>query len=329
MKGSYIGWPAGQQGRRSAHMQARPVSQTPSFSLAFDPRHGEPIPVAEAVSRVTARNGSAFTFQGTNSYIVGGGTLAVVDPGPDDDDHLRALLAAIGGRPVSHLFVTHTHADHSPLARRLREATGALIVGAAAHHAARDLHIGEVNPLDAAADRDHVPDTALGHGDAVDGDGWRIETIATPGHTANHLAFALKGHGTVFTGDHVMGWATSIVAPPDGAMADYMASLDVMAARADTDRLYLPGHGGPVENPAAFVRGLKAHRRMRERAILERLRAGEETIPAMVAQIYRDTDPRLHGAAALSVLAHLEDMVARGLAATEGPPSIEGRFKPA
>lgn len=308
--------------------QAGPLSQTPSFSLEFDPQHGKAVAVADGVLRVTANNPSAFTFHGTNSYLIGRGALAVVDPGPDDDNHLAALLAAIDRRPVSHIFVTHTHADHSPLARRLREQTGAMIVGASVHRSARDLHIGEVNPLDAAADRDHVPDRTLHHGDVVDGDGWQIETIATPGHAANHLAFAATGTGIVFSGDHVMGWATTIVAPPDGAMSDYMASLDVLAARGDQDRLYLPGHGGVVGNPGAFVRGLKAHRKMRERAILERLRAGDETIAAMVAQIYRDTDPRLHGAAGLSVLAHLEDMVARGVAKTDGPPSITGQFRP-
>lgn len=281
------------------------------------------------VARITANNPSAFTFRGTNSYLIGAETLAVIDPGPDDPEHLQALLRAIDGRPVSHIVITHTHADHSPLSRKLRDLTGAAIVGAAVHHAARDLHIGEINPLDAAADREHVPDRTLKHGETVEGDGWRLETIATPGHAANHLAFALSGTGTVFTGDHIMGWATSIVAPPDGAMSDYMASLDAMARRGDTDRLYLPGHGGAIDNPAPFVRGLKTHRKMRERAILERLRAGDRTIPAMVANIYRDTDPRLHGAAGLSVLAHLEDMVARGLVRTDGPPAIGGDFEPA
>lgn len=305
-----------------------PVSDTPPFKLSFEPRHGEAVPVADGVMRVTANNPSAFTFHGTNSYVIGTETLAIIDPGPDDDSHLDALLAAIGGRPVSHIVITHTHMDHSPLSRRLRDQAGGKIVGAAAHHAARDLHIGEINPLDAAADRDHVPDLVLAHGEAIDGDGWRLETIATPGHTANHLAFGLTGTGLVFSGDHVMGWATSIVAPPDGAMSDYMASLEMLLARGEDDRTYLPGHGGRIERPAAFVRGLRAHRKMRERAILERLRAGDRTIAAMVAQIYRETDPRLHGAAGLSVLAHLEDMVARGLAITDGPPSIDGRFEP-
>jgi glyoxylase-like metal-dependent hydrolase (beta-lactamase superfamily II) len=161
----------------------------------------------------------------------------------------------------------------------------------------------------------------------IDGDGWAIRAIHTPGHAANHAVFALDGAGQLFSGDHVMAWSTTIVAPPGGAMSDYMASLDKLIVRDDAR--HLPGHGGPVETPAAFMRGLKGHRKMRERAILERLRGGDRTIPEMVAAIYRDTDPRLHGAAGLSVLAHLEDLVARGLAAAEGELAIDGVFRPA
>ncbi|TIT91367.1 MAG: MBL fold metallo-hydrolase, partial [Mesorhizobium sp.] len=159
------------------------------------------------------------------------------------------------------------------------------------------------------------------------GDGWAIRTVLTPGHTANHAAFALEGTGILFSADHVMAWATSIVAPPDGAMADYMKSLDRLIER--DDRLLLPGHGGPVTAPRSFMRGLKSHRKMREQAILERILSGDRTIKEMVAAIYRDTDPRLHGAAGLSVLAHLEDLVARGLVASEGDPAIDGIFRPA
>lgn len=285
------------------------------------------MPVAPGVVRVTAPNRSAFTFHGTNSYLVGDDVLALIDPGPADDSHLDALMAAIGGRPVSHVVVTHTHLDHSALAPAIVEWTGARIVGAARHHAARDLYIGEINPLDAAADKNYRPDRALAHGETIDGPAWCLEAIATPGHAANHLCFALQGTGVVFSGDHVMAWATPVVAPPDGAMGDYMASLDVLLTRED--QLYLPGHGGPVREPAAFVRGLKTHRKLRERAIIERLRNGDRAIPAIVAAIYRDTDPRLHGAAALSVLAHLEDLVSRGVVATDGPPAIDGRFAPA
>ncbi|WP_421913899.1 MBL fold metallo-hydrolase [Mesorhizobium sp.] len=297
------------------------------FDARFDPSYGAGVVVAPGVLRITAPNPSPFTFHGTNSYIVGQDTLAVIDPGPDDDAHFRTLLDAIGGRPVSHILVSHTHRDHSPLAARLKEHTGALVLAEGSHRPARPLRIGEINPLDASADTDFVPDIALPDGTLVDGDGWSLRTVLTPGHTANHAAFALEGTGILFSADHVMAWATSIVAPPDGAMADYMASLDRLIER--DDRLLLPGHGGPVTAPRSFMRGLKTHRKMRERAILERIRGGDRTIKDMVKAIYRDTDPRLHGAAGLSVLAHLEDLVARGLVDTEGAPAIDGTFTPA
>jgi glyoxylase-like metal-dependent hydrolase (beta-lactamase superfamily II) len=296
------------------------------FDLSFEPAHERPVSVADGVVRVTANNPGPFTFHGTNSYIVGKKRLAVIDPGPDDDAHLAALIAAIGDRPVSHIFVSHTHRDHSPLAARLQQATGAPVLAEGPHRPARPLRIGEVNPLDASADTNFQPDIRLADGEAVDGGEWRLAAILTPGHAANHAAFALDRTGILFSADHVMAWSTSIVAPPDGALADYMASLDKLLTRRD--RIFLPGHGGPVVRPGQFMRGLKAHRKMRERAILERLAAGDRTIPDMVEQIYRDTDPRLHGAAALSVLAHLEDLVARGIVATSGDPSIDARYEP-
>ncbi|MDX8445991.1 MBL fold metallo-hydrolase [Mesorhizobium captivum] len=296
------------------------------FDTRFDPAYGQSVAVAPDVLRITARNPSPFTFHGTNSYLVGRDTLAVIDPGPDDDQHLETLLTAIGGQPVSHIFVSHTHRDHSPLAARLKERTGATVLAEGPHRPARPLRIGEVNPLDASADLGFAPDVALAEGSLIHGDGWAIRTVLTPGHTANHAAFALEGTGVLFSADHVMAWATSIVAPPDGAMADYMKSLDRLIERGD--RLLLPGHGGPVTAPRMFMRGLKTHRKMRERAILERIRSGDRRIQDMVAAIYRDTDPRLHGAAGLSVLAHLEDLVARGLVATGGDPAIDGIFTP-
>ncbi|RWK23415.1 MAG: MBL fold metallo-hydrolase [Mesorhizobium sp.] len=299
---------------------------TLEFDTRFDPAYGKAVTVAPDVQRITARNPSPFTFHGTNSYLVGVDTLAVIDPGPDDDTHLETLLAAIGGRPVSHIFVSHTHRDHSPLAARLKALTGATVLAEGPHRPARRLRIGEINPLDASADLGFVPDVALADGSLAQGDGWAIRAVLTPGHTANHAAFTLEGTGILFSADHVMAWATSIVAPPDGAMADYMKSLDRLIERGD--RLLLPGHGGPVTAPRSFMRGLKTHRKMRERAILERIRGGDRTIKDMVAAIYRDTDPRLHGAAGLSVLAHLEDLVARGLVATEGDPAIDGIFRP-
>lgn len=300
---------------------------TLEFDTRFEPRYGEAVEVAPGVQRLTVKNPSPFTFHGTNSYIVGGkGALAVIDPGPDNADHLDTLLRAIDGRPVSHIFVSHTHRDHSPLAARLAERTGAPIAAEGPHRAARPLASGENNPLDASADTEFRPDIALADGALVEGEGWALRAIHTPGHTANHCAFALEGTGITFSADHVMAWSTTIVAPPDGAMADYMASLDRLIERRD--RVFLPGHGGPVGKPGHFMRGLKAHRKMRERAILERLRIGDRTIPQIVAAIYRDTDPRLHGAAALSVLAHLEDLVAKGQASCEGSPSLEAVFQP-
>ena len=296
------------------------------FDTSFDPAYGHGVTVAPDVLRVTAKNPSPFTFHGTNSYIVGSDTLAVIDPGPDDDAHFQTLLEMIANRPVSHIFVSHTHRDHSPLAARLKARTGAPVLAEGPHRPARPLRIGEINPLDASADTAFVPDIALADDALVEGDGWAIRTVLTPGHTANHAAFALEGTGILFSADHVMAWATSIVAPPDGAMADYMTSLDRLIARGD--RLLLPGHGGPVTAPRSFMRGLKTHRKMRERAILERIRGGDRTIPDMVKAIYRDTDPRMHGAAGLSVLAHLEDLVARGLVSTAGDAAIDGVFVP-
>lgn len=295
------------------------------FDTKFDPAYGTGVPVHPGVVRLTVNNPSAFTFYGTNSYIVGDRSLAVIDPGPEDDSHFDALLRVIDARPVSHILITHTHKDHSPLAMRLKAATGAPILAEGPHRPARPLRLGELNPLDASADYDLEIDHLLADGEILDGDGWSLETVFTPGHTANHLCFGLVGTGVLFSADHVMAWATSIVAPPDGAMSDYMASLEKVLGRDDT--LYLPGHGGPVSQPAPFVRGLKAHRKMRERAVLERVRLGDRTIDTMVKAIYRDTDPRLHGAAALSVLAHLEDLVGRGLVVANEEVSLTAEYQ--
>ncbi len=298
----------------------------PQFNRDFDPAYGQPVPVAPQVQRITVNNPSAFTFHGTNSYIVGDASVAVIDPGPEDEAHFQALIAALRGREVTHIFVSHTHRDHSPLSRRLQEATGAPLVAEGPHRAARPLHFGEINPFAESSDTAFRPDIAIGDGQAIEGDGWQLTAVATPGHTANHLAFALDGTGVLFSADHVMGWATSIVAPPDGSMADYMTSLDRLIARRD--RLLLPGHGGPVRRPVSFMRALKTHRRMRERAVLGRIRAGDVSIPKMVQAIYSDTDPRLHGAAALSVLAHIEDLLDRGEIETDGPPALLSSYRP-
>ncbi|NKQ74924.1 MBL fold metallo-hydrolase [Rhizobium sp. UPM1132] len=300
---------------------------SPAFDLAFEPAYGQAVPVVSGVERVTVNNPGPFTFFGTNSYIVGSSSVAVIDPGPEDEAHFQALMAALGGRAVTHIVVSHTHRDHSPLAKRLQAATGALTVGQGPHRPARPLREGEINPFSESSDISFVPDITLGDGESLSGDGWALSAVLTPGHTANHAAFALAGRDILFSGDHVMAWSTSIVAPPDGSMADYMESLERLIERED--RLLLPGHGGPVTEPSTFLRALKAHRLRREQAVLARVQAGDGRIAEMVKVIYRDTDPKLHGAAALSVLAHIEDLLERGMIAADGPPSLAALYRPA
>ncbi|HEV2867287.1 MAG TPA: MBL fold metallo-hydrolase [Allosphingosinicella sp.] len=263
------------------------------------------------VRRLLAGNPSPFTFTGTQTYIVGTGEIAVIDPGPDLPEHVQAILAATVGERVSAIVCTHTHRDHSPASRALAAATGAPIVGCAA------LAIEDDGPRsDAAFDFDYAPDRVVEDGEPIKGEGWALEAVATPGHTSNHLCFALAGTGILFTGDHVMGWSTTVVSPPDGDMSEYMRSLDLLLGRED--RLYLPAHGPPVEQPQAHVRALVEHRRMRERQILSHLDQGEGRIAAMVEGMYADVDPRLHPAAGRSVLAHLVDLERRGLVRGEG-----------
>ncbi len=295
------------------------------FDKNFELAPGRVQAVMPGVRRLLANNPGPFTFKGTVSYIVGQGRVAIIDPGPLDEAHIAALIEAVRGETVTHIFVTHTHLDHSPAAARIKAATGAPTFGEGPHRPARPLNVGEAPRLDASGDRDFRPDTALADGDIVAGDGWAIEAVATPGHTANHMAFALKGTDVLFSGDHVMAWSTPVVAPPDGAMSDYMASLQKLARRGET--IYFPGHGGAVRDAPRFVERYIRHRQAREESILRRLGKGEADIASIVRAIYIGLDPRLVRAAGLSVLAHLEDLVARGLVATEGAPSVEGRYR--
>jgi glyoxylase-like metal-dependent hydrolase (beta-lactamase superfamily II) len=225
---------------------------------------------------------------------------------------------------VTHIFVTHTHRDHSPAVPAIKHATGATVYAEGPHRAARPLHIGEHNPLDASGDRDFKPDVALKDGEVVSGQGWTVEAVTTPGHTANHMAYAFKENDVLFAGDHVMAWATSIVAPPDGAMSDYMASLAKLTRRSE--RVYFPGHGPAINDASRFVSYFILHRKAREAAILHRLAQGDSDIPSIVRAIYIGLDPRLTGAAGLSVLAHLEDLVTRGVVETAGAPAIDGVY---
>ena len=282
----------------------------------------EPMP---GVRRILCNNPSPFTFKGTVSYIVGRGKVAIVDPGPDDPAHNAALLDAVRGETVTHIFVTHTHRDHSPGVGAIKKATGAVVLAEGPHRVSRPLHVGDGPRLESANDTEFKPDRALADGELVQGSGWTIEAITTPGHTANHMAYAFREAGVVFSGDHVMAWTTPVVSPPDGSMGDYMASLQKLAKRSEP--VYFPGHGGAVNSAPRFVAAYILHRKAREASILNRLAKGETDIPDLVRSIYANLDPRLVKAAGMSVLAHLEDLVARGEAATNGPPSIVGRYR--
>lgn len=294
------------------------------FRTDFEPDHGSGITVFDRVLRITAPNGGPFTFHGTNTYIVGTSELIVIDPGPENDHHLNSLLKAIAGRPVTHILVTHTHADHSPLAKRLQQETGALTAGFGPHTPARPLQMDEINALDASVDKSFVPDITLVDGTSISNAETSLQAVHTPGHLSNHLCFALSGTPVLFSGDHIMAWATTIVAPPDGSMADYLSSIEKLRKRRET--IYLPGHGGPVNRPGSFLRALKTHRMMREAAILELLSVVPKSIPEIVATIYRDTDNRLHGAAALTVFAHLERLIDLGAVSAVGNASLKAKF---
>ena len=295
------------------------------FDRTFDLAPGKPEEVVPGVRRLLCNNPSPFTYKGTVSYIIGRGRVAIVDPGPDDAAHVAALLDAVRGETVTHIFVTHTHRDHSPAVPRVKAATGATVLAEGPHRAARALNVGEAPRLEASNDTDFRPDRALADGEVVTGAGWTIEAVTTPGHTVNHMAFAFKEANLLFSGDHVMAWSTPVVAPPDGSMSDYMASLDKLTRRSEP--IYLPGHGGAVRNAPRFVRHYIEHRKGREASILHRLGKGAADIPTLVRAIYIGLDPRLVPAAGRSVLAHLEDLAARGQVKTDGPPSIEGIYR--
>lgn len=289
------------------------------FDTAFEPKYGVAETVGADIARVMCNNPSPFTFKGTGTFIVHGGPgsrdSAVIDPGPQDEAHLAALLGALDGRNVTHVLVTHTHRDHSPLAEALKAATGAKIVGCAAWMPRASAGGKVERSLDASSDTDYAPDEVMRDGDAVTVGRHTLTAIETPGHTANHLCFAMDGD-ILFSGDHVMGWSTTVIAPPDGHMRSYMTSLDKLGTR--DEGLYLPAHGGPIGHPHRFVRGLITHRRQRETQILKRLEAGDRRIAEMVARLYPELDERLHFAAALSVRAHIDDLIERGIVAHHG-----------
>ena len=296
------------------------------FDRNFDVPAGQADQIAPLVRRIVAPNPGPFTFTGTCSYIVGTGEVAIIDPGPDLPAHTEAVLDAVKNERVAQIVITHTHRDHSPGARAIQAATGAKTFGEGPHRAARPFQIDEKTRLDASGDMDFMPDVRVKDGDLINGKGYALETVLTPGHTMNHAAYALKGTDILFSGDHVMAWSTSIVAPPDGEMHAYMHSLHKLKRRPET--IYFPGHGPAVRNAPAFVDRYIAHRDARETAILRSLERGETDIPSLVRAIYIGLNPKLAGAAALMTFAQLEDLVARKLViADSGVPSLASRFR--
>jgi glyoxylase-like metal-dependent hydrolase (beta-lactamase superfamily II) len=281
--------------------------------------------VSPLIRRVIARNPGPFTFTGTGTYIIGRGQVAVIDPGPDLPEHLEAILAALEpGEQVSHILVTHHHSDHSPLAGPLKAKTGAPIYGCAVGVQAEESTIR----TEAGADLGFTPDISLcGGGQVIEGPGWTLEAVATPGHTSNHICFGLKEENALFSGDHIMGWSTTVITPPDGDMTDYMESLERVKARG-YDVLW-PTHGPPIRDVTAFIEAYAAHRRAREAQVLQAVKDGHGKIVEMVPVLYADVDPRLHPAAARSVLGHMIDLVRRGKVVTDGSPGIDSLYRPA
>jgi glyoxylase-like metal-dependent hydrolase (beta-lactamase superfamily II) len=305
-------WGASRRDGMRMSATADEESEAVPFAAAREPPPRALTRVSPMVRRLVAPNASPFTFNGTCTYIVGEGEVAIVDPGPGDDSHLAALLAAVQDEQVAAILVTHTHRDHSVGVEALRAATGARVIGAAPFAPVGDGSTG----LDAAHDRDYSPDAVLADGELWRGAGCTLEAVATPGHCANHLCFALREENALFSGDHVMAWSTSVVAPPDGSMRAYMDSLESLRGRPET--IYWPGHGGPVVEPQRYVRALIHHRRQREASILNALADGAQTVSALVVRIYPGLNPSLTHAAGLSTLAHLQDLSDRGMVADEG-----------
>ncbi len=282
------------------------------FDRSFDAPYEQLQRLSPLIARLLTDNPGPFTFKGTGVYVVGGGEAAVIDPGPDTPAHVEALKRALDGRRVSHILVTHTHNDHSPAAAPLKQWSGAKTYAFGPHGAGKT---DDGVKLEEGGDMAFVPDVRVKDGDVIQGNGFAFECVYTPGHTSNHMCFALKEEKALFTGDHVMGWSTTVVTPPDGDMADYMASLRKLLARDDA--VLYPTHGGPIRDPKPFLRAYIDHRLEREAQIVACLRDGLDTIPAMVARMYADVDKRLHPAASRSVLAHLLQMEREGRVVSE------------
>jgi glyoxylase-like metal-dependent hydrolase (beta-lactamase superfamily II) len=296
------------------------MGEAPQLRTTMNFAYGAARELAPGVVRLVANNPGPFTFKGTNTYLVGGSDMVLIDPGPEDAAHLRAILETLGKRRLSHILITHTHRDHVDGLAALAAATGAKTAGYGRRAIAPGTRRTSASGSE-YVDQDFVPDVRLDHGDRLAGEGWALTALHTPGHAPDHLCFELEGTGLLFSGDHVMGWNTSVIAPPEGSMADYLRSLERLGERGD--RVYLPGHGGRVEEPQRLVKAFLLHRRMREHAILDCIRAGTNTVRGIVPAIYRDLDPKLVNAASLSVLAHVEHLISRGLVRCDSPLSAD------
>jgi glyoxylase-like metal-dependent hydrolase (beta-lactamase superfamily II) len=286
------------------------------FLREFEPHYGEEVRVTPLISRVVANNPGPFTFKGTGVYIVGGNDVAVIDPGPDMPEHVEALKRALTGRRVTHILVTHCHSDHSPAAKPLKEWSGATTYGFGPHGSGLD----DGPKVEAGGDMDFVPDVRVKDGDVIAGNGFTFEGVHTPGHTSNHMCYALKEEQALFTGDHIMGWSTTVVTPPDGDMAAYIASVKKLEARSD--RVLYPTHGAPVSDPKPFLAAYREHRYDRENQVLAAIADGRDTIPKMVERMYAEVNKGLWPAASRSVLAHLIKLEKEGRVAQDG-----GRYR--
>ena len=280
------------------------------FDTDFAPQTGHPVEVLPGVMRLTAPNAGPFTFTGTNSFLVGRDRVAIVDPGPDDAGHRTALLAAIAGRPVEAILLTHTHSDHSAGVDTLRRATGAPLWFAGPHRLSRPLRPFERNALSGDCDWGLTPDRTLFDGETFSAGGIDLVAIATPGHCANHMSFGIAGTPWLLTGDHIMGWNSTLVAVPDGSMADYLASLEKIIALPYAH--YLPAHGGPIADGPAYARALLAHRQLRNRQIADAVAGGATKVGDLLDRIYPTLGARLRFAAALTLRAHIEYLAERG-----------------
>lgn len=292
------------------------------FVTEFEFEYGRCDRLSPLIRRVICNNPGPFTYTGTGTYIIGTGNVAVIDPGPLDDAHLDAIMAALeSDEKVSHIVITHTHLDHSPLAMPLKARTGAEIYS----HAPGEAETFDGPRLEEGTDESFAPDHIVAHGDMIEGGNWTLECVFTPGHMSGHMCYALVQEKALFSGDHVMGWSTTVIAPPDGDMTDYMASLDVLLTR--DDKVYWPTHGTYIDDPQNFVRAYIAHRRSREAQVIERLKAGDTEIKKMVDIMYANVDKGLHPAAALSVLAHMQDLTKRGLVSCDSQPGLNSSYR--